>query len=136
MSRVVDLLSPANQAQALCGRHAELAQWAKGYGVIRHTAETQLRVYDFYEALVAQHVRGDGIPFFRVLMALDRLTSAAMWLVAHMTYAQQVYLDGRTLSAADFKANPQGHMGGSLNMVPAYAGYLAANVLTGINAGG
>lgn len=63
--------------------------------------------------------------------AADRITSAAMWLVVHMTYANSVYLDGRPLSNVDFKENPQGHTGGSLNMVPAYVGYLAANNLEG-----
>src|SRR5690606_39627960 len=54
-----------------------------------------------------------------------------MWLVVHMTYAQRVRLDGAPLEADAFKPSPQGHTGGSLNMVPAYVGYLAANVLTG-----
>lgn len=66
-----------------------------------------------------------------VFEAADRITSAAMWLVVHMTYANSVYLDGRPLSNVDFKENPQGHTGGSLNMVPAYVGYLAANNLEG-----
>jgi len=48
-----------------------------------------------------------------------------------MSYANKVYLDGRTLKNEDFKVDPQGHMGGSLNMVVAYAGYMAANALTG-----
>jgi len=48
-----------------------------------------------------------------------------------MTYAQQVHLDGTPLAADDFKTNPEGHTGGALNMVPAYAGYLALNALTG-----
>jgi len=123
------------RARELRERHADFAQWSEGYGVIRHRIETQLRIFDLYEKTTACHVRGDGIPFFQLLKALDRVTSAAMWLVAHMTYAQHVYLDGRPLESADFKANPQGHMGGSLNMVPAYAGYLAANIVTGITRG-
>src|SRR5690606_17766177 len=44
---------------------------------------------------------------------------------------QRVRLDGAPLEADDFKPSPQGHTGGSRNMVPAYVGYLAANVLTG-----
>ena len=47
-----------------------------------------------------------------------------MWLVVHEVYARNVYLDGRDLQAEDFKADPEGHTGGSLNMVPAYVGYL------------
>ena len=39
-------------------------------------------------------------------------------------------LDGRPLGADDFKPHPEGHTGGALNMVPAYAGYLAVNALT------
>lgn len=130
-----DLLSLESEARVLRERHPEFARWAQGYGAIRHYAETQLRVYDLYQAFTSCHVHGDGIPLFRLLSALDRVTSAAMWLVAHMTYAQRVYLDGRALQADDFKSNPQGHMGGSLNMVPGYAAYLAANALTGITRG-
>jgi len=48
----------------------------------------------------------------------------------HETYVRNVYLDGRPLQKDDFKPKPEGHTGGSLNMVPAYAGYLAANVLS------
>jgi phosphoketolase len=75
---------------------------------------------------------GDGVPPYALLSALDRLTSAAMWVVVHQTYARNVYLDGRPLATGDFKARPEGHTGGALNMVPAYAGYLAANALTGL----
>ncbi len=48
-----------------------------------------------------------------------------------MTYADRVDLSGAALPAQAFKASPEGHTGGSLNVVPAYVGYLAANVLTG-----
>ncbi|HKX36674.1 MAG TPA: xylulose 5-phosphate 3-epimerase, partial [Rhizorhapis sp.] len=54
-----------------------------------------------------------------------------MWLVVHMTYARKVDFSGRALESDDFKATPEGHTGGSLNMVPAYVGYLLANALTG-----
>ncbi|MBS0582145.1 MAG: xylulose 5-phosphate 3-epimerase [Proteobacteria bacterium] len=131
----VKLISVDQEAEALRARDAEFAAWAEGCGAIRHRAETQLRVYDMRQALAARHVAGDGVPFFTMLKALDRVTNAAMWFVAHMTYAKHVHLDGRPLQAEDFKSNPQGHMGGSLNMVPAYAGYLAANALTGITRG-
>ena len=56
-----------------------------------------------------------------------------MWLVVHEVYANRVYTDGRDLQATDFKAKPEGHTGGSLNMVPAYVGYLGANAITGGN---
>ena len=133
--RSVELFSVEDDAQVLRGKNPDFAAWAEGYGAIRHRAETQLRVYDMYQALTARHIAGDGVPFFKMLKALDRVTSAAMWLVAHMTYAKHVHLDGRPLQAEDFKSNPQGHMGGSLNMVPAYAGYLALNALTGCTRG-
>jgi phosphoketolase len=84
------------------------------------------------DELRARGVKGDGGEPYELLAAADRVTSAAMWLVVHETYTRRVYLDGRELAAEDFKADPEGHTGGALNMVPAYAGYLAANALTGI----
>ena len=106
-------------------------RWAAGYGPIQHTLETQARVFNLARSLEAREVPGDGVPLFDVLYALDRVTSAAMWLVVHETYARNVYLDGRELALEDFKPNPEGHTGGSLNMVPAYAGYMAVNAITG-----
>lgn len=53
-----------------------------------------------------------------------------MWTVAHMTYARRVDLSGAPLPIEAFKAKPQGHTGGALNVVPAYVGYLAANLIT------
>ncbi|MFH1723685.1 MAG: hypothetical protein ABII00_03575 [Elusimicrobiota bacterium] len=102
--------------------------WAKGYGVIKHAPETQRRV-----RAMAKHFKatGDGTPLFEILAAADRLASAAMWLTVHDTYARNVYLDGRKLGREDFKKSPEGHTGGSLNICPAYAGYLAANAITG-----
>lgn len=129
--RSVELWSAEDEAEALRRRDPDFAQWASGYGVIRHRAETQLQVSTLQRTLAERGVEGDGIAFLRLLGALDRLANAAMWLVAHMTYACEVHLDGRPLQAAGFKAHPQGHMGGSLNMVPAYAAYLAVNALTG-----
>lgn len=64
-------------------------------------------------------------------MAADRLASAAMWLTVHDTYAQNVYLDGRELSLADFKKTPEGHTGSALNIIPGYVGYLLANAISG-----
>ena len=43
-----------------------------------------------------------------------------------------VRLEGAALSSKDFKETPEGHTGGSLNMVPGYTGYLLVNALTGI----
>jgi phosphoketolase len=107
-------------------------RWAAGYGVIRHSEETQYRIFTMADALGARGVQGDGVPFFDALAAADRVANAAMWVVVHETYAQNVYLDGRELVASDFKLNPEGHTGGALNMVPAYVGYMAVNALTGI----
>jgi phosphoketolase len=99
-------------------------RWRAGGGAIRHRPRTVERVRALVGAL-------DHPDAWSVLQAADRLTSAAMWLVVHQTYARNVYLDGRALAADDFKAEPEGHTGGALNMVPAYVGYLLANTLTG-----
>ena len=107
-------------------------RWAAGYGPIQHSTETQDRVFAMAEALAARKVEGDGVPLFEVLHAADRVACAAMWLVVHETYARSVYLDGRELAAEDFKPHPEGHTGGSLNMVPAYTGYMAVNALMGL----
>ena len=66
-----------------------------------------------------------------IFSATDRLANAAMWLIAHMSYARRFDLTGAALEAKDFKQTPEGHMGGSLNMAVAFAGYLAANALSG-----
>jgi len=83
------------------------------------------------ETLAARNTPGDGVPLCEILHADDRVASAAMWLVVHETYARNVYLDGRDLAPEDFKPNPEGHTGGSLNMVRAYTGYMAINAITG-----
>ena len=106
-------------------------RWAAGYGLIEHTMETQYRVFTMADALATLGVQGDGMPFFDVMYAADRIASAAMWLVVHETYARNVYLDGRYMEANDFKPNPEGHTGGALNIAPAYTGYMAVNAITG-----
>ena len=82
--------------------------------------------------VAAQGVRGGGIDALDLFCAADKVTNAAMWLVAHVSYARRVRLDGEALAQEDFKPDPQGHTGGSLNMVPGYVGYMLANALTGI----
>lgn len=114
---------------------AAFAHWAEGYGVIRHGDQTQARIYELVQTLGNRQATGDAVSFYDLLTALDRLANAGLWLVVHQTYARHVYLDGRPLTAEEFKLRPDGHTGGSLNMVPAYAGYLAANVLTGTTRG-
>lgn len=108
------------------------AKWAEGYGVIRHSEETQVRVGELARRVQGEAQAGDSVPFWDLLCALDRIASAGLWLVVHQTYARQVYLDGRALETEDFKERPEGHTGGALNMVPAYAGYLAANAISGL----
>lgn len=128
-------LAASEQAAAHRENDAAFARWAEGYGVIRHSDETQLRVQQLVRSLGSRGAAGDAVDVYELLMALDRVASAGLWLVVHQTYARNVYLDGRALDTEDFKVRPEGHTGGALNMVPAYAGYLAANVLTGVTRG-
>ncbi|AHL74716.1 xylulose 5-phosphate 3-epimerase [Stutzerimonas stutzeri] len=116
-------------------RHAEIqpefARWRTGYGVIEHALETHAAVFRLAHQLVQAHLQPDLASVYRLLQAVDRLGSAGLWLVVHMTYARRARLDGSAMDAEDFKPSPEGHTGGSLNMVPAYAGYLGLNALTG-----
>ncbi|HSH14328.1 MAG TPA: hypothetical protein VLA15_11275, partial [Desulfurivibrionaceae bacterium] len=105
--------------------------WRQGYGVIQHSEATRARVEALAERLVQRGLQPDADTVYRKLVALDRLTSAGLWLVVHMTYTRRVDRSGAPLSAPDFKTSPEGHTGGALNMVPAYAAYLALNSLTG-----
>lgn len=110
---------------------SDAIDWRAGYGVIQHTAETVERV----EALLEHCVRRGALPSratgAALLAAADRIASQGLWLVAHMTYAARVRCDGRALQADDFKAHPEGHTGGALNIAIAYVGYLLANALSG-----
>ena len=106
-------------------------EWLKGFGVIQHSAETQKRIAEMEKRLSAEGETGDGVAFYDALAAADRVANAAMWLAVHQTYANHIYPDGRDLKTDDFKKDPQGHLGGSLNMIPAYVGYMLANMLTG-----
>ncbi len=117
--------------QLFRNRDSSACSWAAGYGSIAHSTETQARIFTMAEMLSAKGITGEGVPLFDTLHAADRVASAAMWIAVHETYAQNVYLDGRDLTANDFKPHPEGHTGGVLNMVPAYVGYMAANVITG-----
>ena len=114
---------------------ADFARWARGCGPIVHNDLTQLRVHDLAQVLVAGGKASDTASVYRTLWAADRLAVAGMWLTVHMTYADRVHPDGREMVAEDFKATPEGHTGGSLNIVPAYVGYLAANALSGLTRG-
>jgi phosphoketolase len=110
-------------------RNPEAEAWACGCGPIQHSHATQTRIF----ALTDEFSDHDlAAPLFEILTAADRITCAAMWLVVHATYARKAHLDGSPLRAEEFKADPQGHTGGSLNMVPAYTGYMAANAISGM----
>jgi phosphoketolase len=121
----------ADWAEQYRDRNPAADRWAGGYGVIDHNLVTQMRVFELAERLALEEGENQKKQFFDHLYALDRLASAGMWLVVHEVYARNVYLDGRDLQAEDFKKDPEGHTGGSLNMVPAYVGYLGANAITG-----
>lgn len=107
------------------------SRWADGQGVIQHTPETQLAVYELATQLLEDGLISHRNQCYAMLEALDCLTNMAMWLVVHMTYSKKVYLDGRPIQAEDFKTDPQGHTGGALNMVPAYSALVALDALTG-----
>ncbi|KPQ02807.1 xylulose 5-phosphate 3-epimerase [Marinobacter sp. HL-58] len=105
--------------------------WRRGYGVIQHSETTCDQARQMADELVAAGIQPDTATVYRKLASLDRLTSAGLWLVAHMTYTRRVDPSGAPLLPRDFKASPEGHTGGALNMVPAYAAYMAMNNLTG-----
>ncbi|TNE73420.1 MAG: xylulose 5-phosphate 3-epimerase [Gammaproteobacteria bacterium] len=109
----------------------EFQLWRRGYGEIRHSDATCNHVIALAERLVSSGLQPDQATVFSKLRALDLLTSAGLWLVVHMTYANRVDPTGEALAAQDFKSSPEGHTGGALNMVPAYAAYLTLNNLTG-----
>lgn len=111
-------------------RSAAFEHWAAGYGVIQHAPETVGRIEALAERL-CRDAEASVERLYSPLAAADRLVSAGMWMVAHMTYAQRVDLTGADLPPDAFKATPEGHTGGSLNMVPAFVGYLTANALSG-----
>lgn len=100
-----------------------------GYGVIKHSALTLSRVKAMLAYLSeAKRLTVSADPY-EILSAGDLIANAAMWLVVHSTYTNRVYLDGRMLEKEDFKPEPEGHTGGSLNIVPGYVGYLMLNAL-------
>ena len=106
-------------------------RWRSGHGPIVHRDETVDRVEALVARLVAEGRVADEASAYTVLAAADRLSCVAMNVVAHMTYARRIDLSGAALAADDFKPTPEGHTGGSLNMVQAFVAYLLANVLTG-----
>lgn len=123
--------TPQGSSPASFTGSAAWQRWQKGYGVIKHSTETEIRVRALADKLVSAGHQPDTDTVYQKLAYLDRLTSAGLWLVVHMTYSNRVDISGAALAAQDFKASPEGHTGGTLNMVPAYAAYLALNNLTG-----
>lgn len=110
--------------------HHDKQKWLEGYGVIVHSSETIARVESLVQQLAAKKLCNTE-QAWQFFAAADRVSNMGLWTTVHMTYAQKVYLDGRTMQAEDFKVVPEGHTGGALNIVPAYVGYLLANALTG-----
>lgn len=110
--------------------NAEFKRWTQGRGVIQHQQTTTDRIATLLKN-TEQYGLCDSNTALDLFEAADVLCNMGMWLTAHMTYAQNVYLDGREMQATDFKKHPEGHTGGALNMVPAYVGYLLANALSG-----
>lgn len=104
---------------------------SEGYGVITHSDGTIQRLGALLNMAKLGELAVSETEAREIFAATNKLANAAMSLVAHMTYARRVDLTGTPLLPEDFKADPQGHMGGSLNMVIAFTGYLAANALTG-----
>src|SRR3989338_3401574 len=128
---MIQLFPSASELAEHARLEPSFAAWQRGYGPLQHSPQTFAAVYRMAHQLVQAGVQADLPSVYRHFHALDRLTAAGLWLVVHMTYAQRVRLDGEALAAEDFKVSPEGHTGGALNMVPAYAGYLALNNLTG-----
>ncbi|MCY1274538.1 phosphoketolase [compost metagenome] len=124
------ILPSPEELAAHAAAEPAFAEWSRGRGPLQHSPATQAAVFRMAHQLVQGGQQSDLASVYRLLQALDRLTCAGMWLVVHMTYARRVRLDGTPLQAADFKESPEGHTGGALNMVPAYAGYLALNALS------
>ena len=125
------LLPSQSELDAHAATEATFARWRQGYGVIQHSLPTQAAVYRLAHQLVQAGQQPDLATVYELLTALDRVSAAGLWLVVHMTYARRLHWDGAPLAAEDFKPQPEGHTGGALNMVPAYAGYLTLNALTG-----
>jgi phosphoketolase len=128
---MTQLFPSASELAEHARQEPTFAQWQSGYGPLQHSPQTCAAVYRLAHQLVQMGLQADLASVYQHFYALDRLSAAGLWLVVHMTYAQRVRVDGTPLAAEDFKPTPEGHTGGALNMVPAYAAYLALNNLTG-----
>ena len=84
-------------------------EWSQGYGKIQHTTETISIVEKYLSSLcdAADDEQSAVLNALKLLKAADRICSASMWLVAHMTYAKRVSMAGNTLNIDDFKEKAQ-----------------------------
>jgi len=105
-------------------------KWENGYGVIVHSEETKSSVRKLVDYLIRIKRFSGEEEIYQFLHGVDLLCNQALSIVAHTSYARNFYFGSRELAKEDFKVSPEGHMGGSLNIVPAYLGYMAANYLT------
>ena len=76
----------------------EFGSWRTGYGPFEHALETQAAVFRLAHQLVQAKMQPDLASVYRLLQAIDRIGSAGLWLVVHMTYARRVRLDDTTES--------------------------------------
>ena len=106
-TRMSETIRRGQSSAAYRQSHPEVAAWAPGYGVIEHGDLSQVRLYELAERLVTSGRASNLKWVFQTLRAADRLASAAMWLVVHMTYARTVDLSSRLLLASDFKTVPE-----------------------------
>ena len=98
------ILPSPEELAAHAAAEPEYARWLQGRGPLQHSVQTQAAVFRVAHQLVQSGLQPDLAAVYRLFGALDRLTCAGLWLVAHMTYAKRVRLDGTPLQAADFKA--------------------------------
>jgi phosphoketolase len=105
-------------------------KWENGYGVIVHSDETKISIHKLVKFLIERKRFSNEEDIYQFLHGIDLLCNQAISIVAHTSYANNFYFDRKDLAKDDFKPTPEGHMGGSLNMVPAYLGYMGANYLS------
>lgn len=123
------MILPEDQIISVASSGSSEKKWREGYGVIKHTPQTVNRIRSMIVYLKEKGMLTESADPYDILAAADRIASAGMWLIVHSTYAKHVYLDGRLLEKEDFKSEPEGHTGGSLNIAPGYTGYLTINAL-------
>ncbi len=88
--------------------------WRRGYGVIQHSETTCDQARHMVSELVAAGLQPDTKSVYRKLASLDRLTSAGLWLVAHMTYTKRVDTSGTPCRPTTSKRTPRATRAGRL----------------------